>query len=208
MKVVYWSAVRAMLLILSAAPSADAQDASRLEWTLVPLLGVAQRSPVGSEWGVAADRNHLFLTVQLETSVLRVGRARVLFAPQVTPFVRLSHTPSVGATEPQQTPAYGTGFAPFGLALQLPISGSVRIFGGSAVGGLWFNTPVPVAEARAFNVTIEWGGGIDLPVGSRQRIRLGYKFHHLSNGYSALENPGVDGHVFYAGWHLRRSAPH
>jgi hypothetical protein len=199
--------VMAIVVMLVAAPSADAQDASRLEWTLVPLLGVAQRSPVGSQWGAAADRNHLFLSVQFETSVLRVGSARVLFAPQVTPFVRLSHTPSVGVTEPPQPTAYGAGFAPFGLSLQLPITKSLQIFGGGAVGGLWFNTPVPVADARAFNVTIEWGGGIDLPIGSRQRIRLGYRFHHLSNADSAVENPGVDGHVFYAGWHLRRSAP-
>lgn len=183
------------------------QQPSQLDWTIVPMLGVARKSPVGSEWGIAADRDHLFLTVQLETSVLRVGPARILFAPQFTPLVRLAHGPSAGSTEVRQATAYGIGFAPFGLALRLPLNEMLHVFGGGAVGALWFDRPVPVHAARAFNVTIEWGGGVDIAVAGEPRLRLGYKFHHLSNVYSAVENPGVDGHVFYAGWRMRLSLP-
>ncbi len=36
-------------------------------------------------------------------------------------------------------------------------------------------------------------------VTSRVRLRLGYKFHHLSNAKSAIRNPGVDGKVWLVG---------
>lgn len=120
---------------------------------------------------------------------------------------RLAHAPSAGAAEPAQPTAYGIVFAPFGLSLQLPVARDVELFGAGAVGALWFNRSVPVPNARAFNVTLEWGGGIDLPIASAQHLRLGYKFHHLSNVYSALENPGIDANVFYVGWVLKVRAP-
>ncbi len=34
---------------------------------------------------------------------------------------------------------------------------------------------------------------------ARTSLRLGYKFHHLSNNYTAEKNPGLDGHVFMVG---------
>ncbi len=197
----------ALLAALLAPDTVESQESTSLDWTAVTMIGIARHSPVGSEWGIAADRDHLFVTVQLETSIVRVGPARVLFTPQLTPLVRLKHSRSATSTEPAHGTAYAAGFAPFGLALQLPLGDRIHAFGGGAVGALWFDRPVPVPAARAFNITIEWGGGIDVPVGEVQRLRLGYKFHHLSNVYSALENPGVDGHVFYAGWKLRLSAP-
>lgn len=200
------TAIAVLLSALVAHPM-QAQDAAAGEWSLIPHFGFASRSPVGAEWGIAADRNHAMLGVQLETSLLRIGHARILFAPNVTPLMRLWHTPGAASTEPRQPPALGVGIAPFGLALQLPVARGVHVFGGGAVGGLWFNAPVPVPNARAFNVTIEWGGGLDLRLASDHVIRLGYKFHHLSNVYTAPENPGVDAHVFYAGWRFQLTAP-
>jgi hypothetical protein len=36
-------------------------------------------------------------------------------------------------------------------------------------------------------------------------VQLGYKYHHLSNAYTAALNPGLDANVFYAGyeWSVR-----
>jgi hypothetical protein len=33
---------------------------------------------------------------------------------------------------------------------------------------------------------------------------LGYKFLHISNGFTSAVNPGVDNNVFYAGFSILR----
>jgi hypothetical protein len=65
---------------------------------------------------------------------------------------------------------------------------------------IWFTREVPVANSKAYNYTSALGGGLLWEYRARRRIRLGYMFHHLSNGWSATENPGLDGDVFYLGW--------
>lgn len=198
--------VALIALLVCGAGRADAQtpsDAAVVDWTITPYVGVARGSPVGSSWSVLPDRNYLFLGVQFETSVLRVGALRLLYAPNFTPFIRLTHTPGSGSQEVREAPAIGLGAAPFGLALKWPLSSRVAVFSATAIGALWFERPVPVPLARVFNVTVEWGGGMDFPAPGGGVMRVGYKFHHLSNVFTALENPGVDGHVFYGGWQWR-----
>ena len=36
----------------------------------------------------------------------------------------------------------------------------------------------------------------------RRAITLGYKFLHISNGFTSAVNPGVDNNVFYAGFSI------
>jgi len=96
-------------------------------------------------------------------------------------------------------PVYGAGVSPFGFKLRIGSSPRIRFFGASSVGGLWFTRNVPVPDARRFNFTFEYGGGIEAG-GARQRtITIGYKFHHLSNANSAAFNPGLDSDVLYIG---------
>lgn len=47
---------------------------------------------------------------------------------------------------------------------------------------------------------------LDVAVAHPHALRLGYRSHHLSNVYSAPENPGVDGNVFDLGWTFRYHA--
>lgn len=168
------------------------------EWRWTPFVGYAQHSPVGEEWGVTPDWNHVFLGIHLESSVLRFGSASLSYAPVVVPLLRLTHHPTNRASA--QDPIYATGFAPFGVKLAIGARGRLEVFAASAVGGLWSTRPIPVPAARAFNVTLEWGGGFAAAVAKGHSLQLGYKFYHISNVYTAEANPGLDGHVIYAGW--------
>ncbi|MCE9602976.1 MAG: acyloxyacyl hydrolase [Gemmatimonadetes bacterium] len=168
-------------------------------------MGVAQHSPVGADWGVTEDRSHLFIGIHFRTPVVRVGGVQLLYAPNITPFLRLSHRRSAGSTVPQEPPAHAVGIAPFGIALGIPFSRTVRVIGSTAVGALWFDRVVPIPDARAFNVSLEWGGSLEWARSSGPAIELGYKFHHLSNVYSAPENPGVEANVFFLGGRWRRT---
>ena len=172
---------------------------SRIAWSWTPFLGYAQNSPVGDSWGVTPDWRHVFLGIEAETAVLRVGpRLQLSYAPVLVPLLVLSHHPSEG--QPSRKAIFAVGLAPFGLKGSLRASHHIQVFGTSAVGGLWSTRPIPEPDARAFNVTLEWGGGLDVAVGRGHAVRLGYKFHHLSNAYTAARNPGLDGHVLFAGW--------
>ncbi len=69
------------------------------------------------------------------------------------------------------------------------------------LGGSMFSTrPIPISQAGSFNFTLEVGAGIELfhsaidaPSRFGQRsLRVEYRYHHLSNGFTAQENPGID----------------
>lgn len=184
------------MLLPQTASLAD--SARGHEWHWAPFVGYAQNSPVGNDWGVTPDWNHLFLGIQLEAPVLRSRSFSLSYAPVLLPLLVLTHHPAPAIA--RHAPIVAAGLAPFGLTMGIEIAGKHRVFGTSAIGGLWSNQPIPALGARAFNVTIEWGGGLALALRQRHALVIGYKFHHLSNVYTATQNPGLDGHVFVAGW--------
>jgi hypothetical protein len=94
---------------------------------------------------------------------------------------------------------YGVGAAPLGLRLETRLGSRVRVYGAAAAGLVYFSRNVPVRDARRLNATAEWGGGAVVGAASGVAAQLGFKYHHLSNAYTAARNPGVDGRVFYAG---------
>jgi hypothetical protein len=76
----------------------------------------------------------------------------------------------------------------------------VALFVTTAAGFVFFTRDTPLPYARRFNYTFEVGGGFDCRLRADDLIRVGYKFHHFSNGNSGLQNPGVDGEVITIGW--------
>ena len=71
----------------------------------------------------------------------------------------------------------------------------------AATGGfLYFSEQVPVAGASQFNFTYDFSGGIQIVNSNRRSFTIGYKYHHISNGYTATFNPGVDLQMIYAGF--------
>jgi hypothetical protein len=96
-------------------------------------------------------------------------------------------------------PVLGFGFAPVGIEGSRRIGSRAELYGAGALGAVLFSRQTPVLNARAFNYTFDFGGGVLYNVRASLRLRLGYKFHHLSNAKSAIRNPGVDGKVFLVG---------
>lgn len=168
-----------MALLGVACSDADAQA-----WHVTPFVGYAQHSPTTYGWGVSPDWSHQMIGVSFDVPVLSVGGVTLRYAPVAVPVLRLS-LKDKGWT-------LATGLAPFGLRLD-----ARGVYAQTAVGGLWAADNIPTAQARKFNVTLEAGGGVEL-----HRLQLGYKWHHLSNAGSRASNPGIDAHLFYAGWRV------
>jgi hypothetical protein len=108
------------------------------------------------------------------------------YAPVAVPLLRLSHD--------GMPAAYAVGFAPFGLSLTTKADG-VRPVAGVALGGLVSSRRIPSDNANNVNVTVE--GHVSCDIG---RWRVGYRFLHISNVYTAAANPGIDGHLLTVGW--------
>ena len=144
----------------------------------------------------------------------RTPRASVGYAPEVVPLLIITNNPKYRTVtapggfrftvEDGRGPVAGFAISPIGLEARLRFGDRWRVYAASAAGAVWFTREVPVADSRVFNYTFEIGGGVLWQGRERTALRLGYKFHHLSNGYTSWQNPGIDGAVFLAG--LERSS--
>ncbi len=54
------------------------------------------------------------------------------------------------------------------------------------------------------NFTGDFGGGVQWKTGARRAWTIGYRYHHVSNGYRADTNPGFDSNLFYVGFSIFR----
>ena len=190
------------------------------QWEWNAYVGAAHNSPAGTFLGVIPDRDHLFLGLHLTANILRSTRWSVGWAPEIVPVLIVSDTPrSVTFTFPDEDgqpryvfegrgPVYGFAVAPLGVEGQFRVAPHWRAYGAGAGGVVWFTRDVPLPGARAFNYTLEYGGGAIWEYGPKSSLRFGYKFHHLSNAYTRRQNPGLDGNVFLVGWqHALGSRP-
>jgi hypothetical protein len=195
--------------IAAQAPTSR-DDAPSPRWHVGPYVGVARHSLVGTHLGVTPDRAHLFIGVHATASLVRTDRWTIAYAPEVVPLLRVSNNPTYRqvptgggpsfTVEEGRAPVSGFAMSPIGFEGQMRILSRWRAYTAGAAGVVWFSRAVPVASARAFNYTFEVGGGMLWRIRSRDSLRIGYKFHHLSNLYTAPENPGIDGAVFLAGF--------
>ena len=163
--------------------------------------------------GVGSQKRQLLLMgVRAEWVIESFGPVALAATSDIVPLALVTHNPTyivrhltvqgIEFEQKQPTgekPVFGAGVAPFGFKLYLLHGRSLRLYGVGAVGGLWFTRNMPVPEARRFNASFEYGGGLELLRAPNRTVVVGYKFHHLSNANSAAFNPGLDSNVFYVG---------
>lgn len=185
-------------------------------WAIAPFVGVARHSPAGYNWGITPDRSHLMIGVHFATPVLRAGPVMFMYAPNVVPLVVVTNNPRyetvVSAGIPRRVETgrgvvYGAGLVPFGLQAEAKPGRDVDVYGMAGLGGVLFSDYMPQDGARRLNFSIEFGGGLIIGTRNHRAMQVGYKFYHLSNMYTARENPGVDAHVLYFGLRWQKRLP-
>ncbi len=107
--------------------------------------------------------------------------------------------------EPEDLPGrknkiYGSGISPVGLQINFRRGCVFQPYLNMSAGILYFSDNVPVADSSNFNFTFGFGGGLEIWHLKNQSVFLGYKYQHISNGYTAPQNPGLDSNLYYAGY--------
>lgn len=103
--------------------------------------------------------------------------------------------------------AYGAGASPLGLTTVFRADDVVRPTLGATGGMLWFDRRVPTTEAARRNFTATLEAGLDVAPRRGPAVSVGYKFHHLSNGGTARENPAVASNMVSVAISWRRASP-
>ncbi|HEY3102487.1 MAG TPA: acyloxyacyl hydrolase [Pyrinomonadaceae bacterium] len=62
----------------------------------------------------------------------------------------------------------------------------------------------PFDDASRFNFTFDFSGGVQIVNSNRRSFTIGYKYQHISNGYTGTFNPGVDVQMVFAGFSIFR----
>lgn len=70
-------------------------------------------------------------------------------------------------------------------------------------GIVYANREIPAGETR-FNFSVLTGLGVDILLGERRTLFVGYRFHHVSNANTGSINPGVNAHSFVFGLSIFR----
>lgn len=134
----------------------------------------------------------------------------------IWPAVSISYTGEIlpaaillqpGQYLPQYVPAhavYGFGVTPLGFTFDFARSHRAFPFIQTDEGIIASTQPIPIGipNATGLNFFIDLGAGVRIKTGERHAITFGYKFLHVSNGFTTSVNPGVDNNVFYAGFSI------
>lgn len=137
---------------------------------------------------------------QLEDRYSRLILARrtiaVRYVAEVVPWTTLGDPHTRNGSRAY---AKATGGSPIGAQVNFLHYRRVQPFVTGGGGFLYFDRRM-FGTAQRFNFTAQFGGGLQLfSSGRRAALDLGYKYHHISNGYLDRLNPGMDSQMFFVG---------
>lgn len=216
-----------LLLILACAPAVSAQERASLARKTFEAKAAAEADAaaqfIGGSYGLEKSVNEygfwgggsldsptlLGKTEDARLGLLALRYARLLargenislkYTLDAVPVAWLSF-PAPGGERKTIT---GAGLAPVGFQINFRRREKLQPFAQASGGFLYFGERVPDRDGAQFNFTADFGGGLQWKVGARRAWTIGYRYHHLSNGYRAGNNPGFDANLFYIGYSIFR----
>jgi hypothetical protein len=182
--------------------AADSAGSEQRGWTLTagagafsPIAGFsnnAQLTTLAWRWerAIAGDGD-LALSAGAEFLPLVLARADKL----VLPARARCSSGSCPVIDSYTTPAVGVGLAPLALRFHGSVSPSVQLWGDASAGGVAFDRAYPVRDANRLNFLLGAGAGFAVNLNATRALSVGYRLQHLSNGFTADRNPGVNYHA-------------
>jgi hypothetical protein len=138
-------------------------------------------------------------------------KARMDYVVEVLPVVILDQPAQAdfwgNPKGPDQEIAEGFGFSPFGFRMLWRSNQKVKPYLTGKAGGIFFTKHAfsPASTNSNFNFQGEFG--LEIRLNERVELRLEpFQYYHVSNGYLAASNPGMDELAAKVGvsYHLKR----
>lgn len=129
-----------------------------------------------------ASSNQLLITYANPQRVVIVSRAPFLLQPQ--------NVLAVNVYGREWT--YAGGANPIGFKLNLRAHHKFQPYLNTNGGFLFSTRDIPVDQTSSFNFDFEFGAGLETYLSAIRSVRIGYAFHHISNGYIVSFDPGID----------------
>ena len=205
---------KATLLLCLSFVTQRADCQTRPDWDLsVEAMGSPTASKPGFFFGgqVSGTRQS-GIAIRASTDLIAVGPVHLRYSAQLMPAIVLSH---VEQYELLETPGrsvyvlsgtgntYGIGLSPIGLQLAIDLASRVRAQFGAGAGFAVFTQHIPSAGGARRNFSAEWDAALQVAAGRDRWIQLGLRWKHISNGFTAYENPGVDNRMIVVGYSTR-----
>lgn len=110
------------------------------------------------------------------------------------PFLKGTSIPVLSANPPFTSTAvtYGMGSNPVGANVIFLPNGKWQPFVGVHGGVLYFNRNVLSPQGSQFNFLLDGRAGMRYMLSGRRSVSVSYRFQHMSNAYTAVDNPGLD----------------
>ncbi len=174
-------------------------------------------SPTGSEPGVffggqVSGVRQSGIAIRASTDLVAVGPVHLRYTAQLLPLMMLSHIERYELLESPDRSIYvlsgtgsasGIGLSPIGLQLAIDLASRARVQVGAATGIAVFTQHIPSAGGARRNFSAEWDAAVQVAAGRDRWIQLGLRWKHISNGFTAFENPGVDNRMIVVGYSTR-----
>jgi hypothetical protein len=172
---------------------------------------LAGYSPASSTWiGSTEDRKFVMAGMTYSYTCWNLRAVDIGYAVGVLP-VALLLQPTLQnfrSFTPPTIPAhsvYGVGVLPVGFTVHFGRNVVQPFF--ETHGGVIASTePIPInaLNSTGLNFLFDFGAGTRIRLDAHEAISVGYKFLHISNGYTTNFNPGVDNNVIFVGFSILR----
>lgn len=158
-------------------------------------------------WGGHSFSSMRFLgkTPDSQTSILGIGMRYKLrdfdngdalfYTADIIPYVEY-HYPKRDENN-RRTTRTGWGLSPVGYQYVAATNHWLFPYVQTTGGFMYMNNEFPTDRARRLNFTFDITIGAHFAISARNTITLGYKFHHISNGQTGIENPGLDSNFLF-----------
>jgi len=112
-------------------------------------------------------------------------------------YISAKETPNVAPTV--RKTSWGVGIQPLNFRFMFLPKKRLKPYAQVGAGILLTSRSVPVPRSTPFNLTGDFGGGIQYYTSETRAINIGYKYFHISNGNigGKINNPGYNANVFY-----------
>ena len=187
------------LILTMSAPLllfADSSPNEENQFDFTPNLGISLNySPYSFQfWGKMKNTEQIYLSALYNYAELQAGTLNLQIGSQLIVAGQIEF-PIDGLDGPREK---RTGLGVIPVNLQIPLTDSQHpIFLTTSAGFIVTDVSFPNSMGSRFNYILDLGLGYQFYQSNNHSYQFGYKLHHLSNGNSRMENPGIDSHMFF-----------